>query len=159
MSKIRLRRLLDADFNNVLDLVQDADVMQYLGDQRPLTDNEAKVWFNEEINLPTRFAVSLGEEDEFIGICGIKSKGNINDFSCFIRRKYWKHGYASQACEAFISMSNMIPEIQQMEIFIASDNIASQRLAMKLGYRALSPAQSDRGPGHLYTLDNVKEQA
>lgn len=159
MSKIRLRGLLDADFNHVLDLVQDPEVMQYLGEQRPLTDKEAKDWFNEEATIPTRFAISLGEEGEFIGICGIKSKGNINDFSCFLRKKYWKMGYATQACDAFIALANSIPEIQNMEIFIASENTGSQMLAQKLGYSISSTAQSDRGPGHFYCLDQTVEKA
>lgn len=152
MSRIRLRQLRDADFDQVLDLVQNPDVMQYLGDQRPLTQPEAAAWFNEEITLTTRFAIALADSDEFIGIFGIKTKGGLNDFNCFLRKSYWQQGYATEACAAFMTMANIIPEINDMEIFIANDNHASQHLAKKLGYVALSPAQSDRGDGHLYAL-------
>lgn len=153
MNRIRLRRLLDADFKQVLELVQDPDVMRYLGNQQPLTHKEAVAWFNEEITLTTRFAIALADSDEFIGICGIKSKGELHDFNCFVRRAYWQKGYATEACHAFIAMANVIPEINEMEIFIANENHASQHLAKKLGYVAFSPSHSDRGDGHLYRLN------
>ena len=134
--RLCLRPLLPADQVPVLELLTDAKVMRFIGSGRPLTEAEAKSWFEDFLatqeQYPNRHAVALRTNNQLIGFCGVKMIAEKPDFGYFFHRLFWGQGYASEACRA------LLPVFWQhwgekLEIFIADDNLPSLRLAKALG--------------------------
>lgn len=153
MSRITLRYIFEGDRENVYDLLLDPNVMEFLGPRRPLLAEEAKEWFDSEIESPSRYVVASKSSDELIGFCGIKETEGVLDFGYFLRKKYWGKGYATEACAlALDKLSNKV-DLNSIEIFIASNNLASQSVANKLGWSIIEETTKNGEIGYLYAVN------
>ena len=103
MSRINLRLLCEKDRKGVFDLLQNPQVMKYIGPRKPLTDDEVIGWIKAELDSPTRFVVACCESDEIIGFCGVKEIDSVLDFGYFLREQFWSQGYAAGACRMALS--------------------------------------------------------
>jgi [ribosomal protein S5]-alanine N-acetyltransferase len=72
MIRVRLRDLPQKDKMAFISMLQDPEVMRFLGPRSALTEDEANSWFENTLANPARFAVAESETEEFIGFCGIK---------------------------------------------------------------------------------------
>lgn len=134
MGEIVISRLLDSDRSAVFDLLQNDHAMRFLGPRRSLTDEEADAWFSNEQQAETRFAFRSIETNEIVGFCGITLLDDELDFGYFIRQKFWGQGLASLMCKLAIFELAQTIDLTQVKVFIASDNIGSQKVAQKLGW-------------------------
>ncbi|SMY33704.1 hypothetical protein PMAL9190_01163 [Photobacterium malacitanum] len=152
MDKIFISQLVDSDRNSVFDLLQNEKTMRFLGPRRPLTDAEAEIWFTNKQQAETRFAFRSIETNEIVGFCGITQLDGELDFGYFIRQKFWGQGLASLMCKSAISNLAQSIDLIQVKIFIASDNVGSQKVAHKLGWQIKCAAENEFESGHLYQI-------
>ena len=151
--KIILRDLQRSDKVSVFELLQDKEVMRYLGPKRPLTDDESNIWFENALIEQSRFAIAHSEENTLIGFVGIKELNGTKDFGYFIRRRYWGQGIATQACRLALTKILATEQLDQIDIFIAHDNLASIAVAKRLGLKRGMEVERSNQFGHLYMID------
>lgn len=152
MSIVNLRKIQERDRVDVYDLLTDPCVMRFIGPRRALSLGEAKEWFDLEIKNPSRYVIATKGNDELIGFCGVKQINGVNDFGYFLRKKYWGNGYATEACKLVLHELSSQIDITAIEIFIASDNLASQAVANKLNWSQVKNTTKDGEAGHLYAV-------
>lgn len=152
MNKIVISQLVDSDRSAVGDLLQDEQTMRFLGPRRPLTNEESDAWFANEKQAETRFAFRFVESNEIVGFCGVTRLDGELDFGFFIRRKFWGQGLAILMCKAATSKLAQSIDLTQVKVFIASDNIGSQKVAQKLGWQRKCSAENEFESGHLYQI-------
>jgi len=152
MDKIEFSTLMEEDRVSVFDLLQDPVAMKYLGPRRPLTDIEAEKWFQSECHYPTRLIFRDSLTKELIGFCGIKDIDGDLDFGYFLRKQFWGKGYAKQMCQMAVSRLAPVTDFSKVRVFIASENIASQRIAQSLCWTKKSASSNEYEAGHLYEI-------
>ncbi len=147
-----MSQLVDSDRNAVFDLLQNEQTMRFLGPRRPLTDAEAEVWFTNEQKSKTRFAFRSTETNEIVGFCGITQLDGDLDFGYFIRQKFWGQGLACLMCKSAIFKLAQTIDLTLVKVFIASNNLSSQKVANKLGWKIKCAAENKFESGHLYQI-------
>ena len=133
-------------------MLRDPKVMRFLGPRRVLAEDEADAWFENALANPARFAVAEADTDEFIGFCGIKQIDGVPDFGYFIRSEFWGSGIAAKACELAVERLSSEIDLEAVQVFIANDNFASQRVAQKLGWEATCIGSKDGEHGQYYRI-------
>lgn len=133
-------------------MLRDPQVMRFLGPRRALTEDEANSWFESALTNPNRFAVANADTNEFIGFCGIKQIDGVQDFGYFIRSEFWGNGIAAKACELAVERLSSEIDLNTVQVFIADDNLASHRVAQKLGWQARQNGTKDGEYGRYYQI-------
>jgi len=152
MIAVKLRDLHHQDKAAVVAMLRDPKVMRFLGPRRALTEDEADSWFERALANSDRFAVAEANSDEFIGFCGIKQIDGVPDFGYFIRSEFWGNGIAVNACEMAVEKLSSEINLETVQVFIADDNLASQRVAQKLGWQAMHSGSKDGEYGQYYRI-------
>jgi RimJ/RimL family protein N-acetyltransferase len=152
MIAVKLRNLRHQDKEAVIAMLVDSEVMRFLGPRRALAEGEAYSWFENAIANPTRFAVANADTDEFIGFCGIKQIDGVPDFGYFIRSDFWGNGIAAKACELAVERLSSEIDLSTVQVFIADENLASQKVAQKLGWQATHNGSKDGEYGRYYQI-------
>ncbi|MBY6031554.1 GNAT family N-acetyltransferase [Marinobacter daepoensis] len=152
MISVKLRNLRLQDKEAVIAMLGDPQVMRFLGPRRALAEDEADAWFENSLTNPARFAVANADTDEFIGFCGIKQIDGVPDFGYFIRSEFWGNGIAAEACELAVERLSSEIDLETVQVFIADDNLASQRVAQKLGWQATHNGSKDGEYGRYYRI-------
>ncbi len=124
-------------------MLGDSEVMRFLGPRRALTEDEADSWFENALDSPSRFVIADADTDEFIGFCGIKDIDGVLDFGYFIRAEFWGKGIAAKACELAVEKLATKVDLEAVQVFIAEDNVASRKVAEKLGWQEVLSANKD----------------
>lgn len=152
MKSVKLRDLHQGDRTAVISMLGDSEVMRFLGPRRALSKEEADSWFNSALDSPSRFVIADARSDEFIGFCGIKEIDGVLDFGYFIRADFWGNGIAVKACELAVGKLATEIDLEAVQVFIAEDNVASIRVAEKLGWQVLRSATKDGKYGRYYRI-------
>ncbi|RJG42752.1 GNAT family N-acetyltransferase [Motilimonas pumila] len=124
-----------ADKPAVFSMLQDPEVMRFLGPQRALTDAEAEVWFNEHLLTPSRLVFKDKHTHALIGFCGVKQIAGQDDFGYFLLRQFWGQGLALKIIQMALIEIAKSQTLEQCQVFIDKDNGASLALANKLGWQ------------------------
>ncbi|MFL1456003.1 GNAT family N-acetyltransferase [Marinobacter sp. GN3S48] len=152
MSSVKLRALQQKDKAAVVSMLGDSEVMRFLGPRRPLTEDEANSWFRNALDNPSRFVIAQADTDEFIGFCGIKEINGVLDFGYFIRSEFWGKGVAAKACQLAVEKLATEMDLEAVQVFIAEDNVASQKVAEKLGWQVKQVGYKDGEHGRYYRI-------
>lgn len=152
LNKIKISQLTENDRNEVFDLLQDSETMKFLGPRRPLTDEESEEWFINELKSESRFVFRFVETNEVVGFCGLMLIDGELDFSYFIRRKFWGFGFATLMCKEVICKLSPTIDLSKVKVFIASNNIGSQKVAQKLGWIRKCKFNNEFESGFLYQI-------
>ncbi|WP_019614765.1 GNAT family N-acetyltransferase [Psychromonas ossibalaenae] len=152
MNRIIFRKLGQNDRSKVLEMLQDSEVMQFIGPRRALNKTEALEWFQNEYEKPSRFPVALKATNEFIGFCGIKHIDGVLDFGYFFRKSFWGQGLATETCKLAIEDLEKEIDFNKVLVFIAKANDASLVLARKLGGHPLQEVIKENEPGYYYRV-------
>ena len=152
--RLTVRKFKLDDLASLIDMFTNPQVMRYIGPRRALTEEETQQWLNDILiqqdRVLTRYAVTLKETDELIGVAGLRHEEGIQDFGYYFRRKFWGKGYAIEACSAILKHIENTLNIRDYQIFIADENIDSIRMIQKLGFQAAEAITKSAEHGHLY---------
>jgi len=152
-ARLRLRLFTHDDLQIMFTLSLDPDVIKYADtpvkdldearqrlEQGPLSDYE-KYGYG-------RFAVELKETGKVIGFCGIKYLPEIDlpEVGYRYLKEYWGRGIGTEAARACVDFARDDLKIEKLVALIIPENIASIKVAEKLGM--------SRGPLiHIYDVD------
>ena len=166
--RLTLRRLVPDDLDALYALYRDPEMRQYFpvegaSPDRTLTREETKEeldWFldghpkHPELGL---WATILKETGKFIGRCGlcpmdIEGKEEI-EVAYMLDSKYWGQGLATEAAQAILHHGFERVGVKRLICVINPNNIASARVAEKIGMRLEIDGDVNGEPTLLYTLN------
>lgn len=96
--------------------------------------------------------IAAVKNDEFIGFCGIKEIDRVQDFGYFLRQEYWGKGIATEACRLAVNKIYSQFDMSTVEVFIADGNVASRRVAEKLGWTIQKNGYKNGEHGSYYQI-------
>jgi RimJ/RimL family protein N-acetyltransferase len=138
--RLVLREFRDSDLDAYAEMCGDPEVMRYIGTGKTLS--QAESWRNMAMIVGHWFlrgfgmwAVELHDRPEMIGRVGCWQPDGWPGFEVgwTLRRTYWGYGYATESARAAIAYA--FEQLHQSHIIslIRPDNLASRRVAEKLG--------------------------
>ena len=141
-TRLKLRLFTHDDLQVMHQLNSDPEVIKYADD--PVRNIEESRQRLEEGPLTDykkygygRFAVELKETGNVIGFCGIKYLPEIDlpEVGYRFMKKYWGRGIATEAARVCAEFAREDLKIEKLIALIIPENIASIRVAEKLGMR------------------------
>ena len=139
--RLILRPMLPTDFSSILRLFSDPNVMAAF-DQGPLTVEQSKKWFDDNLMLQkshgySLFAAVLKQDQAIIGNCGLthyKIEGKQElEIGYDLHSDYWGQRLATEAATAVRDYAMNILKKQRLIGLVRQTNVASQRVLEKIG--------------------------
>jgi len=139
--RLRLRLFTPDDVQITYVLGTDPDIIKY-AESEPLRDMQAARQRLEQGPLADyrkhgygRFAVELKETGDVIGFCGIKYIEEIDlpEVGYRYLPEYWGRGIGTEAAQACVEFAREDLGVEKLVALIIPENIASIRVAEKLG--------------------------
>ena len=139
--RLYFREMTMADYADIREILQNEQVMKNVRGFI-YTDEEVRSWIRKQMDRYRKYGfgkwVLLRKgTDEFVGVCGISMQdlgdGEVPEVGYFLKEEYWNNGFATEAGAR--CMEYAFGELGFSEIFslISIDNMASRRVAVKLG--------------------------
>ena len=160
--RLILRRQVISDLDDLWALYCDPEITKYIPDA-PRSREEAQ----EEIEWhmhghPKNPALGLWatihkETGRFIGRCGllpwtIDGQDEV-EVAYTIARAYWNQGLGSEAAQAILQYGFERLNLTRLICLIDSANIASQKVAEKIGLRFEKESRDEMGPFLVYSIN------
>ena len=155
--RLRLRQFTADDVQAMYNLGSDPEVIRYAGSApvRDLQEARQKLESGPLADYAKygygRFAVEYKKTGEVIGFCGIKHIPEIGlpEIGYRFLKAYWGRGLGTEAARVCVDFARQDLEIEKLVALIMPANIASIRVAEKLGMR--------RGPLiHIFGVDALQ---
>ena len=141
--RLRLRWLSADDAGLLLSIWNDPAFVRHVGDRGIRTRDEAAQAFSDgPLKLYNEYGygpyrVSLLENDQAIGICGLFRRDNLDDpdVGFALLPEYCGKGYASEAAMAVVEHAKHSLRLPRLTAIVSPGNAASIGLIEKLGLR------------------------
>lgn len=139
--RLFLRKLTLDDVDNLLGIFADPEAMKYYPKTKDQKETEAWIQRNLESYRMYGFgfwAAILKDSREFAGECGLIHQENVDGYDevelgySFLR-KFWNRGLATEAAKVCLRYAFDTPGYERIVSLIDPHNIASQRVAQKIG--------------------------
>jgi RimJ/RimL family protein N-acetyltransferase len=158
--RLILRRLEPEDLDSLFALYRDPEVRQYFP-EGTLTYGETKEeldWFlhghpqHPELGL---WATIHKETGRFIGRCGLLpwtiDRQPEVEVAYLLAKEYWGQGLATEAAKAILEYGFSILRLPRLVCLIDRENIASIKVATKIGMSFEKEGRDEKGPFLLYS--------
>jgi ribosomal-protein-alanine N-acetyltransferase len=137
--RLLLRPMRESDFDALLLIFTDPNVMAAFN--HPLFTNEQmQRWLQRNLDHQNAFgyglfSVVLKESGELIGDCGLEQMDDMNaaELGYDFRSEFWNQGFATEAACAVRDFALDILRLPQLISLIRVGNLASKRVAEKVG--------------------------
>jgi RimJ/RimL family protein N-acetyltransferase/uncharacterized glyoxalase superfamily protein PhnB len=80
------------------------------------------------------WAITLKGDERAVGYLGYLGNEGAPGFGYLLRRDLWRHGYGAEAVRAALTHGFDVLGYDRTELWIHENNVASQRLAIKVGF-------------------------
>jgi RimJ/RimL family protein N-acetyltransferase len=154
-SRLQLRPLVDADAPFILELVNDAAWLAYIGDKSVHSLEDAKRYLLEG-PLAMYAALGIGlcamalksDERRPIGLCGLLVRDGSPDVELgyALLPEARSQGLVREAGRAWIAFAERQLRLREVHAYTHADNGASQAVLEALGFALLPPSASDEEP-------------
>jgi len=138
--RLRLREMEDGDLAFLADMLADPEVMRYY--PKTLDRDEARAWLDRQRSRYVRdghglWLVEARERSEPVGQVGLLTQelddGVHPEVGYLIHRPFQGRGYATETALAVRDHAFEVRGYEYVVSFIRPENVASQRVAWKLG--------------------------
>jgi len=139
---LQLRRLVNDDFNEILALRSDNEIMQYI--PRPLAktkedalENIAIINSRIESNEGINWAITLKNDSKLIGIIGhyrLKPEHYRAEIGYMLLPEYHGKGIMTEAIKEVVNYGFEIMKLHSIEALIDPRNLASEKVLQKNGF-------------------------
>ena len=160
--RLLLRRQVPEDLDDLWALYLNPEITKYIPDA-PRSRDEARQeleWHmsghpgNSDLGL---WATIHKETGKFIGRCGllpwtIDGQDEV-EVAYTIAQEYWGQGLATEAAQAILRHGFEKLNLSRLICRIDEDNVASQRVAEKIGMRFEREARDELGPFWIYSIN------
>jgi [ribosomal protein S5]-alanine N-acetyltransferase len=140
-ARLHIRPWQEADHPALERMVRDPDMMRYITRGRLWSDAELDELLERQARHLARHgicfgAVVLAESDEVIGMAGLQPHDDGQfELGWWIWKEHWGHGFATEAAAALVAYARDVMGLERLVAVIDPPNIASIRVAEKLGMR------------------------
>ncbi|MCU9614720.1 GNAT family N-acetyltransferase [Caldibacillus lycopersici] len=157
--RLFLREFIDDDFPSLYEIFSDPEAMKFY--PAPFSQEKTKEWIknNQKRYKEDGFglwAVCLQDTGECIGDCGLVKQQFIDrteiEIGYHIQRKFWGYGYATEAASVCRTYGFKELEKDRFISIIKTGNIASVRVAEKIG---MQKEREDYIFGNYYDIYSV----
>lgn len=160
--RLVLRRQVIEDLDDLWALYSNPEITRFIPDA-PRSREEAKEELEWHVNGHPKFpelgfwATIHKESGKFIGRCGllpwtIDGQQEI-EVAFAIIRDYWGKGLATEAAKAILNYGFEKLNLSRLICLIDAENVASQRVAEKIGMTFEKEGQDEIGPFLLYAIN------
>ncbi len=136
-----MRPLTEADLRNLINLHTDPTTKQYAWVDNLQTPDENLDWIKHQQYLYQKgfglYAIESGSENQFIGICGLRVRNDLNravDIAYRILPQFRLMGYATEAAKAFLHYGFENLHLHEIIAQVHRNNHASRRIMYRLGF-------------------------
>ncbi len=156
--RLYLREFKTGDAEDLFHLNEDADVLQFTGDEPFPNIEEAKQFVLDYKHYATygfgRWAVIRKQDDGFLGWCGLKYTPALEEHDIGFRffKKYWGQGFASESAKACIEYGFRDLKIAAFVGRAMKANPASVRVLEKIGLTYLDDFDFEGEQGVKYRI-------
>jgi ribosomal-protein-alanine N-acetyltransferase len=159
--RLQLRHFESEDIDALAALYGDPEVRQYFPDGTRTRNETAEEleWFRH--GHPTHPELGLWATIErtsgaFLGRCGLLpwSIGGRHEveLACLIDKSRWGEGFATEAARAIVTHAQDSLKLQRLICLILPGNVASARIAEKVGMSYERDLRDEFGFCHIYSL-------
>jgi ribosomal-protein-alanine N-acetyltransferase len=151
-----------ADLDDLWALYCDAEITRYIPDA-PRSREEAQQELEWHMNGHPRFpelglwATIHKETGKFIGRCGLLPWAidgqNEVEVAYTISRSYWGQGLATEAAQAILQYGFEALNLTRLICLIDEENIASQKVAIKMGMKFEKEGHDEIGSFLIYSIN------
>ena len=140
--RLYARRLTPEDYRECCALLQDAGVMYAY--EHAFSDAEVQEWLDRQIARYAAdgfglWALVRREDGAVIGQAGLTMQEcggkRLPEIGYLLKKAFWHQGYATEAVTAAVEWALCQPGVLRVEAETAPENIASQRVLAKCGFR------------------------
>jgi len=154
--RLILRPYQDDEVEFFIKLCQDPEVMQYIGNGKPKTRSEAEELF-QRLTRHQRFCLAICKETgKWIGHAGIVEQevDQVREWEIgyWIDKPFWGQGYATEAAMAIRDEGFGKLSLKRLICLIQPKNLASIRVAKKLGMKWEKDTVYRKIPVRVYAL-------
>jgi RimJ/RimL family protein N-acetyltransferase len=160
--RMLLRRQIIEDLDDLWALYCNPEITKYIPDA-PRSREEAQEELEWHMNGHPRFpelglwATIHKETEKFIGRCGllpwtIDGQQEV-EIAYTIAQEYWGQGLATEAAQAILRYGFERLKLPRLISLIDSENIASQKVAEKIGMTFEREGHDDLGPFLIYSIN------
>ena len=152
------------DLDDLFALYHSPDVRKYYSEGIPTYEETRREleWIVNNCYVKYRFGIWATihkETDKFIGRCGlcpmdIENREEI-EVAYMIAREYWGQGLATEAAQAILKYGFETVGVSRLISVINPGNIASARVAEKIGMRLEIDGDVNGEPTLLYSIDKT----
>jgi RimJ/RimL family protein N-acetyltransferase len=167
--RLVLRRLAPDDAPFILELLNDASFIRFIGDKGVRTIDDARRYI---LNGPVAsyelfgfglYAVDLKESNVPIGMCGILKRDTLPhpDIGFAFLPAYWNKGFAFESAAAVMTYARNTLSLDRVLAITSPDNEASAKLLGKIGLRfeRMIKLSDDAPEVKLFTTDSESRSA
>jgi RimJ/RimL family protein N-acetyltransferase len=147
-ARTRLREFNEDDLDNLANMVDDDEQMRFY--PRPKTRGEASAWIKRNISLYKHYGfgfwfIESALTGDFVGYCGIRPHEQLPEIEIgwHTNKKYWSQGLATEAARACRDLAFDRFALDRLIGIVDPRNVASVRVAEKIGMRAEHEATFD----------------
>ena len=143
-TRLKYRLFKNEDFTDLFEILGNDNVCEYLPGETTFNPQQVQKWLDHFINSfsvdkPNLiYALTFNNSDKVIGYVGLAyvKEFEKNEIMFAINEDYWHQGIASEAAQR---MKELAKELNLNEIIALADidNIYSQKVLLKLGYKYL----------------------
>jgi [ribosomal protein S5]-alanine N-acetyltransferase len=137
--RLVLRPMLESDFEALHLIFTDPNVMAAF-QHDPFTREQMQRWLQRNLDHQNEFgyglfSVTLKETETLIGDCGLEQMDDMNaaELGYDFRSDFWNQGYATEAACAVRDYAFDVLQLPQLISLIRAGNLASKRVAEKVG--------------------------
>jgi len=137
--RLILRPMLESDLDALLLIFTDLRVMAAF-DHPPFTREQMQGWLQRNLNHQNEFgyglfSIILKETGELIGDCGLEQMEDEGaaELGYDFRSDFWNQGYATEAAITVRDYAFDVLKLPQLISLIRVGNLASKRVAEKVG--------------------------
>lgn len=159
-ARIRLRHYRHDDLDDLTAMFADEETMRYY--PRPKTRDEALAWIEWNLRLYDEHGFGLWvmestSTSEFVGDCGLtpQTVEGVPDTEVgwHTKKEFWNQGFATEAALACRDLGFDSFRLARLISIIDPENIASRRVAEKIGMRPDRTAVHDGYPCVIYAIE------
>jgi RimJ/RimL family protein N-acetyltransferase len=159
--RLLLRRFVPEDLAQLHALYRDPEIRKYYPDgTRTLEETkEELVWFLQGHPLHPNlglWATVDRSSGEFLGRCGllpwrIQGKDEV-ELAFMIKKQRWREGFATEALQGIIKHAHEDLGLRRLVCLVMPGNVASARVAQKVGMSFERDFTDEYGSSQLYAL-------
>ncbi|WP_316014303.1 GNAT family N-acetyltransferase [Roseobacter sp. HKCCA0434] len=150
--RLSIRRWRDTDTAGILALYGIRDVIRWVDDGEPLSAAEAERWMtvtqrNYETYGYGMFAIDDRAQSRNVGFGGLVHPGGQTraEVKYALWPEFWGQGFATEFVRGLLDYTSRNHAIADIMATVAPDNIASQNVLGKSGFRNVGLRQNDDG--------------